>query len=402
MLKLFINSLFSLGKTATNPSKIIWEDFFLPGIRKGDIVKEIVKLHHISLEIIDRIIFKDINATVGRGEVIGLIGRNGSGKTTLLQMLLGNIKLTEGRIEWENHRKDVYLVDQEKQTYATEQVTQGEVALMAKWHIPNVPYDLLSGGEKLKIRLAKGFAIAPGLLLLDEPTNHLDVESTQLLIDQIKKYPGTIIVVSHDRYFLDHVATKIWSIENTKLIEQKGNYSNYIKIREQRRLTQAREYEKQQRKIEQVENQISELTSWSQQAHAQSTKQEGFKEYYRVKAKRMDSQVNSKRRRLEKELEKSKVERVEEEHQVQFSLASNSKVGKRFLEVKNLKKQFGERLLFERSNFTIQHGEKVALIGPNGCGKTTFLNIVMGNELAEGDIWISTRCKYWLFDPASF
>ena len=210
------------------------------------------------------------------------------------------------------------------------------------------------------------------------------------LVDQIKKYPGTIIVVSHDRYFLDHVATKIWSIENTKLIEQKGNYSNYIKIREQRRLTQAREYEKQQKKIEQVESQISELTSWSQQAHAQSTKQEGFKEYYRVKAKRMDSQVNSKRKRLEKELEKSKVERVEEEHQVRFSLAANTKVGKRFLEVKNLKKQFGERLLFERSNFTIQHGEKVALIGPNGSGKTTFLNIVMGNELAEGDIWIST------------
>jgi macrolide transport system ATP-binding/permease protein len=360
-------------KIATNPSKFIWEDFFLPGIRKGDHVKEIVKLHHISLEIIDRIIFKDIYATVGRGEVIGLIGRNGSGKTTLLQVLMGKVKQTKGQVEWINHQTEVFLVDQEKQTYALEHVTQLEAALMAKWHIPGVPYEALSGGEKLKVRLAKGFALAPDLLLLDEPTNHLDSESIQVLVNQIKKYPGTIIVVSHDRYFLDTVATKIWSIENSKLFEQKGNYSHYIKIREQRRLTQEREYEKQQKKIDQVEVQIHELTSWSQQAHAQSTKQEGFKEFYRVKAKRMDSQVKSKRKRLEKELEKSKVERVEEDHHVQFSLAANKKVGKRFLEI----------------NFTIQHGEKVALIGPNGCGKTTFLNILMGKESAEGEIWIS-------------
>ncbi|MBK5446162.1 ABC-F type ribosomal protection protein [Peribacillus sp. TH16] len=352
-------------------------------------MKEIVKLNQINLEIMDRIIFKDLNATIGRGEVIGLVGRNGSGKSTLLQILLGHVKLSEGQVEWENSKTEVFLVDQEKQTYASEHVTQLEATLMAKWHIPDVPYEVLSGGEKLKIRLAKGFALAPHLLLLDEPTNHLDIESTELLVNQIENYTGTIIVVSHDRYFLDTVATKIWSIENTKLFEQKGNYTHYIKIREQRRLTQQREYEKQQRKMELVENQINELTSWSQKAHAQSTKQEGFKEYYRLKAKRMDSQVKSKRKRLEKELEKTKVERVEEDYLVRFSLEANTKVGKRFLEVKNLKKDFGERILFEQTNFTIQHGEKVALIGPNGSGKTTFLNIVMGNEFAEGDIWVS-------------
>ncbi|MFJ7681198.1 ribosomal protection-like ABC-F family protein [Peribacillus butanolivorans] len=352
-------------------------------------MKEIVKLNQINLEIMDRIIFKDLNATIGRGEVIGLVGRNGSGKSTLLQILLGHVKLSEGQVEWGNNKTEVFLVDQEKQTYASEHVTQIEATLMAKWHIPDVPYEVLSGGEKLKIRLAKGFALAPHLLLLDEPTNHLDIESTELLVNQIENYTGTIIVVSHDRYFLDTVATKIWSIENTKLFEQKGNYTHYIKIREQRRLTQQREYEKQQRKMELVENQINELTSWSQKAHAQSTKQEGFKEYYRLKAKRMDSQVKSKRKRLEKELEKTKVERVEEDYLVRFSLEANTKVGKRFLEVKNLKKEFGERILFEQTNLTIQHGEKVALIGPNGSGKTTFLNIVMGNEFAEGDIWVS-------------
>ena len=293
-------------------------------------MKEIVKLNHIGLEIMDRIIFKDCNATIGRGEVIGLIGRNGSGKSTLLHILRGTVKPSEGQVKWENHKTDVFLVDQEKLTYASEHVTQLEATLMAKWHIPDVPYEVLSGGEKLKIRLAKGFALAPNLLLLDEPTNHLDLESTQLLVNQIEHYTGTIIVVSHDRYFLDAVATKIWSIENTKLIEQKGNYTHYIKIREQRRLSQAREYEKQQSKIELVENQINELTSWSQKAHAQSTKQEGVKEYYRVKAKRMDSQVKSKRKRLEKELEKTKVERVEEDDLVRFSLEANTRSAKDF------------------------------------------------------------------------
>jgi macrolide transport system ATP-binding/permease protein len=362
---------------------------FLPCKRKGDTMNEIIKLNHISLDMMDRILFKDIKATIVSGEVIGVIGRNGSGKSTLLQILLGQITPSEGKVEWADHHTDVYLVDQEKQTYTSRDVSELEETLMSKWHIPDVPYEMLSGGEKLKIRLAKGFALLPQLLLLDEPTNHLDIDSTQLLVNQIKSYSGTILVVSHDRYFLDKVATKIWSIENTKLIEQKGNYTNYSKIREQRRLTQAREYEKQQRKIELVENQIGELTSWSQKAHAQSTKQEGFKEFYRVKAKRIDAQVKSKRKRLEKELEKTKVERVEEDHHVRFSIEANSKVGKRFLEVKNLKKKFGERILFEQVNFTIQHREKVALIGRNGSGKTTFLNIIMGKEISEGEIWVS-------------
>jgi macrolide transport system ATP-binding/permease protein len=352
-------------------------------------LKEIAKLNHISLEIMDRLLLNDINGTIDHGEVIGLIGRNGSGKSTILQLLLGQIKPTEGQVEWIKSKTDVFLVDQEKQSYITNHVSEREAELLAKWQIPDVPYELLSGGEKLKIRLAKGFATEPSLLLLDEPTNHLDRESMELLISQMKNYDGTIIVVSHDRYFLDQATTKIWSIENKKLIEQQGNYSHYIKVREQRRLSQQREYEKLQRKIEIVENQINNLSSWSQKAHAQSTKQEGVKEFYRVKAKRMDSQVKSKRKRLERELENTKVERVEEDEPVRFSLSINSRVGKRFLEVKNLTKRYEQRILFEQTNFTIQHGDKIALIGPNGCGKTTFLNIVMGNESFEGDLWLS-------------
>ncbi|MGR5927929.1 ATP-binding cassette domain-containing protein [Bacillus pacificus] len=114
-----------------------------------------------------------------------------------------------------------------------------------------------------------------------------------------------------------------------------------------------------------------------------------MKEFYRVKAERMDAQVKSKRKRLEKELEKTKVERVKEDYSVEFSIQANKKVGKRFLEVKQLRKEFNNRLLFENVNFTIQHGERIAIVGPNGSGKTTLLKMIMGAETAQGEIWIS-------------
>ncbi|MMZ59841.1 putative ABC transporter ATP-binding protein YheS [compost metagenome] len=226
--------------------------------------------------------------------------------------------------------------------------------------------------------------------MLDEPTNHLDEQSSDFLISQLKSYKGTIILVSHDRYFLDKVVTKIWSIENQTLISHRGNYTSYMKFRERERLTQQREYEKQQKMIERIEGQMNQLTSWSKSAHAQSTKQEFPKEYYRVKAKRMDSQVKSKQKRLEKELEKIKVDAPKAEYQVNFSLKSNHKVGKRFLEVKNLEKFFEGRKLFKGANFTIQHGEKVSVTGPNGSGKTTFLNMITAKEtVTKGEIWVS-------------
>lgn len=352
-------------------------------------MKELLKIRELGFEIKDNAIFTEINATVKQGEVIGLIGKNGAGKSTLLQLIRGSVNPTKGQLQWLQTNVTIGYVEQEKETYASNEVTAAEAELLSKWSVPTNDYRTLSGGEKLKIRLAKGFAKDTNLLLLDEPTNHLDEKSTEFLSEQIKSYKGTVIVVSHDRHFLDAVSTKIWSIEGKKLIEHQGNYTGYMKAREKKRLSQQRDYEKQQKNIERIEEQISEITSWSKKAHAQSTKKEGFKEYYRVKAKRMDAQVKSKRKRLEKELEETKVERVEPDPVVYFSIKANKKVGKRFMEVKQLKKQFNERTLFENVNFTIQHGEKLAIIGPNGCGKTTLLKVIMGRETAEGEVWIS-------------
>lgn len=356
-------------------------------------MKELLKLFNIGYEVMDLKIFEDVNAIVQHGDIIGVIGKNGAGKSTLLQLIHNTLVLTQGQIQRVQQDLKIYLVEQETESYVSEDKTSLEAKLLEKWHVPLLDFSQLSGGEKRKARLAKGFSKDVDLLLLDEPTNHLDEQSLELLIKQIKNYQGTIILVSHDRYFLDAVSTKIWSIEGKKLIEHKGDYSGYMEHRRQKRLTQQREYEKQQKMVERIESQINELTSWSKKAHAQSTKKEGFKEYFRVKAKRMDSQVKSKQKRLEKELEKAKVDPVEPEYTVRFSLHANHKAGKRFLEVKNLTKSYDRRTLFKDVNFTIQHGEKVSIIGPNGSGKTTLLKVIVGEETFVGDVWISPSAK---------
>lgn len=351
-------------------------------------MKELLKLQDISYEIKDTFLFEHVTATVKQGEVIGIIGRNGAGKSTLLQFIRGMLVPTAGEIEGLQTVKTA-IVEQELAHFNRLEITAREADLLSKWKVPNVPFAALSGGEKLKMRLAEGFSQGAQILMLDEPTNHLDEQSTSFLIKQVQNYNGTIIVVSHDRYFLDSVATKIWSIEDKRLIEHNGNYSNYMAEREHRRLTQQRAYDKQQKNIERIEAQMQELTAWSQKGHAQSTKLEGFKEYHRVKAKRLDSQVKSKKKRLEAELEKAKVKAVKPELEIRFSLGTNQRVGKRFLETKIVSLHFDDRLLLKDVNVTAQFGDKIAITGKNGSGKTSFLKVILGQLKAEGEVWVS-------------
>ncbi len=375
-------------KPKANPSEKSGGFFYLPKKGTKDL-KELLKLQELQFDVNDISLFEMFTGTVHQGDIIGIIGKNGAGKSTLLKLLSGELQPTKGYLHWMQDNIKISYVEQETQRYDSLEVSTSEATLLSKWHVPTNDYHQLSGGEKLKARLANGFGSPSNLLFLDEPTNHLDEESTELLINQIKHYKGTIILVSHDRYFLDKVVTKIWSIENRNLIEHSGNYTEYMKEREKRRLSQQRAYEKQQKMIETIESQINNLSNWSQKAHAESTKKEGFKEFYRVKAKRTDSQIKSKKKRLEKELEKSKVDPVEDNYDVEFTLNTNKKRGKRFLEVKRLKKTFNNEVLFENGNFTILHGEKVALIGPNGSGKSTLIKMIMGQEKGEGEIWVS-------------
>ncbi|WP_338652061.1 ABC-F type ribosomal protection protein [Lysinibacillus sp. Y5S-8] len=351
-------------------------------------MKELLKLQDVRYEIKDTLLFEHVTGTVKQGEVIGIIGRNGAGKSTLLQLIQGALLPTAGVIQGLSAVK-ITIVEQELAHFDKPAISAREADLLAKWQVPNRSFAALSGGEKLKMRLAEGFAQNAQILLLDEPTNHLDEQSTAFLIKQVQNYKGTIIVVSHDRYFLDKVATKIWSIEEQSLIEHYGNYTSYMAEREHRRLTQQRAYEKQQKNIDRIEAQMQELTSWSQKGHAQSTKLEGFKEYHRVKAKRLDAQVKSKKRRLEAELAKARMEAVEPEADIRFSLNTNQRVGKRLLESKRLSLSFGDRTLLKDVSITAQFGDKIAITGKNGSGKTSFLKVLLGKLEAEGEVWLS-------------
>lgn len=351
-------------------------------------MKEMLKISGISYEINSVPLFEQISASVQQGDIIGVIGKNGAGKSLLLQLICNKKAPSQGQIQMMQD-VNIYMVEQETEAYDSGHLEPAEAALLEKWNVPARAFSQLSGGEKLKARLAKGFSSSSGLLLLDEPTNHLDQHSLEILLNQIKNYKGTIIFVSHDRAFIDAAATKIWAIEGKKLIEHKGNYSSYMEVRKQRRLTQQREYENQQHMIRRIEAQMNELSAWSKKAHAQSTKIEGFKEYHRVKAKRTDAQIKSKQKRLEKELEKAKAEPVEAEYEVRFSIEHRKKAGKRFLEVSDVTKSYEGRTLFKNVNFTVMHGEKIAITGPNGSGKTTLLKVILGQEKAQGGIWIS-------------
>lgn len=154
-------------------------------------MKELLKLRDIRYEMMNTLIFEKINATVKQGEIIGIIGKNGAGKSTLLQLIKGVIAPTKGHLQWLQDI-DITYVEQECERYSVRDISAKEADLLAKWKVPTVAYTALSGGEKLKMRLAHGFAQNAQLLLVDEPTNHLDEQGTAMLIDEMKNYPGTI------------------------------------------------------------------------------------------------------------------------------------------------------------------------------------------------------------------
>ncbi|TDK59337.1 ABC-F type ribosomal protection protein [Bacillus salipaludis] len=354
-----------------------------------------------------RKILDNVHFDIKMGERIGLVGYNGTGKTTLANLIMGRLKPDSGTVEYIKECKIGYLtqsIDYEFTNFVEaivdkkdllEHTSQLGLEKVYDWEEHRLQH--LSGGEKLKLALSLIWSSKPDFLILDEPTNHLDFKGIKWLISELKKFPGPILIISHDRYFLDETINRIFEIENKKLHFYNANYSEFRKEKQKRTEDQLHKYTVQKKKQEEIEGQMEQLKSWSDKAHQNSTKQGrdfGTKEYHRVKAKKRDSQVKSKNKRLQNELNKNKIDKPSEEAVVSFQFEADGKRGKRIIEAKDLTKTYDNRNLFQDAKFYINYGERIGLLGENGCGKTTLLRMVLGQEPpTKGTLWKSQSIK---------
>ena len=359
------------------------------------------------------VIIQDITFEVQKGDRIGLVGINGSGKTTLFKVLNGEYTADEGTFTPARETSIGYMEqhvcrDMEKPAFdevmtvfapllkmeaeievLTTKISEmpenlneliekqaelndrfiadggltcrnrAKSTLIGLGFAPEqiyAPIGVLSGGQKAKIQLAKMLLGESNLLLLDEPTNHLDIPSVEWLEDFLKNYNGSYIVISHDRYFLDAVTNRTFEIENTHLTEYNGNYTKYLKLKEENRLAMQRVYDNTQREIKRIEGIIEQQKRFNQERN-----------YVTIASKQKSID------RLQATLEKPE----DDPDTIKFQFKASQRGGNDVLEAEELALSFGDHKLFKNVNLDIKRGEKVFLIGPNGCGKTSLLKVLL-------------------------
>ncbi|SIT87399.1 ribosomal protection-like ABC-F family protein [Edaphobacillus lindanitolerans] len=349
----------------------------------------LAELNNLKASYGETVIFDGVSADLPAGAVVALVGPNGAGKSTMMDMIAGVRAPDEGRVRWIGRRPPLTYFRQEQESGPATEEDDGQVLEeLSRWGVQDgIAYNTASGGERMKLRLAAALAENSRLFLLDEPTNHLDRGSLARLVSRIRKSDATYLIVSHDRHFIDRVADRVWELDHGRLTVYEGNYTDYREKKEAARAARQKHWEQQQRKIAVVEEQIDQLSRWSDKAHRESTKKDGTKEYFRMKAKKKDIQIRSKRRRLEAELEKERIEKPEEERAVEFDMHGNRKKGRRVFELNDVSKSFNGRTLFDGVRFTVLAGERLGLVGPNGSGKSTLFRMLLGEDPHGGDIW---------------
>lgn len=375
-----------------------------------------------------RTVFKDISFELRRGERLGLIGANGAGKSTLLKCLIGEEEYDDGTFvvsegetigylqqditydegvtlrhtitdAWQDVlrlEKELKAVEKDMQDHPDDELIVNRYARMQErfeW-LGGYEYESMSrkilqglgfserdmdrsvqsfsGGQKTRINLAKALVRRPDYLFLDEPTNHLDVDMLEWLEAYLLSYGGGILIVSHDRYFLDRVATGILEMSHGSVVKYKGNYSRYIEQSTERRKALERAYEKQQEHIHQTEEYIRR-----------------FKAGIKAKqARGRQSQIN----RLER------IELDPKESTLHFSFAPAEGCGEKVLVLDDVCGGYGDRKLFDHVKLLIRRGESLSLIGPNGTGKTTLLKMILGEkEPDSGFITLGSRVHVGYF-----
>lgn len=381
----------------------------------------ISQFQHLQCHFATHKLFNHIKGEVAEGKRIGLVGRNGEGKTTLLNILAGALEPEEGTVTWKkgsvvgllkqtpDEQGDMAVHHLLTAVFAELTETQEQLKMMEKRmetaapaelekllsrygsvqdefirrggyeidvridqvlnglkiiHLKHESWDHLSGGERTKVGLAKLLLQEPDLLLLDEPTNHLDLEAIEWLGSFISHYKGTVVLVSHDRYFLDETVTHIWELDQGDLIQYTGNYSAYVKEREARLLIEFQQFQDQQKKIQKMKETIKRLKEWANRANPPN------------------AGMHRRAKSMEKALARIEVldRPVLTRKQMALDFQSGERSGRDVVLMEDVWKGYGDRILFHDASLHIRFGERVAIVGSNGTGKTTLLNLILGKE----------------------
>ncbi|MGE9213236.1 ribosomal protection-like ABC-F family protein [Exiguobacterium aurantiacum] len=391
----------------------------------------LIELQHIQKQFGGHAVLIDANLQVNAGERIGLVGRNGSGKTTLLHLIVGADSPDEGTIYRKQRLTIGYLaqipahpgksgrdvlytafteltrlgdemrrleeqmissddIDSLLETYGALQMryeNDGGYAIDSKVNamidglrlksFVDRPFDTLSGGERTKVGLALALLQEPELLILDEPTNHLDLEAMTWLESFLRDSPSTLLLVSHDRVFLDAVATRIVECEDGELASFNGNYSAFVAQKEKKLLDQFHAYTEQQKKIKKMKETIRQLRQWANEGNPPNEK------FYR-RAKSMEKALA----RIET-IKKPRLEAVQPD--IQFT--AQGRTGRDVFEATDVTVTY-DRTVFEHVSFYAGHGERIAIVGPNGSGKSTLLKVLLGHlEPATGEVRRAERAQ---------
>lgn len=336
----------------------------------------------------EKTLFDKISFGVNDGDKIGIIGVNGCGKSTLLKLIAGYVKPDEGQVVKNKSADLAYLAQNEVFDPADtilSYVTKGKIspnenwsvegqakAILKKLYITNydTPIENLSGGEKKRVALARTLLFPAQILILDEPTNHLDNRMITWLEDYLKKFQGVLLMVTHDRYFLDRVTNKMIELDRGKLYTYEANYSGFLELKEQRMEQEAAAYHKSQNLLR------LELEWVRRGAQARSTKQKA---------------------RLERFEQLKNIKEPEEIKKVEMDSLS-TRLGKKTIELRHLTKSYNDRVIINDFSYHTIRNERIGIVGENGCGKTTLLKLIMGLEQPDsGSVTIGETVKIGYF-----
>ncbi len=319
---------------------------------------------------------------VYENQKIGIVGRNGEGKSTLLKLITGEIKPDSGEV---NTKIDFQYYAQIKEQI-TPDYTKVDAEYLSRLKVPENSIHHFSGGEQTRMRLAEYFSNYYFGLLMDEPTTHLDTEGIQFLVDQLKYYYGTLIVVSHDRYFLDEVVDIIWEIQDGKVNVYNGDYSAYQEQKEQERIEQENAYENFAKEKERLEQAAKE-----KQAQAEKMSQVSAKQKNRsVKPDRLASSkqkdtvqkaAHKSAKAIEKRVEQLEVvKKLDSDKTIHFPTPKTLEIHNSFpIMGQDVSIKKGKKTLFDEMSFQFPVGKRIGIVGPNGSGKSTLFQHILNN-----------------------